>query len=94
MLTALEVYGAWLTDDVCVPRTRIAELIADCERISREVGLKIAVVGHAGIGKIKREWLATEIGPVGLRVHRDIKRADPGEPLQPGIDVQPATLNT
>ncbi|GAB2825940.1 FAD-linked oxidase C-terminal domain-containing protein [Lentzea nigeriaca] len=129
VLTALEVYGSWLTDDVCVPRTRIAELIQGCEDISKEVDLKIAVVGHAGdgnmhptivynaasedefaraqkafddilavglslggtvtgehgIGKIKREWLAKEIGPVGLRVHRDIKRAlDPENLFNPG----------
>ncbi len=129
VLTALEVYGAWLTDDVCVPRTRIADLIAGCERISVAVGLRIAVVGHAGdgnmhptivydpasadelararrafdeilelglalggtitgehgVGKIKREWLAREIGPVGLRVHRGIKRAlDPGNLFNPG----------
>jgi glycolate oxidase len=129
VLTALEIYGSWLTDDVCVPRTRIAELIQGCEDISKEVGLKIAVVGHAGdgnmhptivydpadadqfaraqkafddilavglalggtvtgehgIGKIKREWLAKEIGPVGLRVHREIKRAlDPENLFNPG----------
>lgn len=129
VLTALEYYGAWLTDDVCVPRTRIAELIAGCERISKEVGLRIAVVGHAGdgnmhptivydptsadelaraqrafddilavglglggtvtgehgVGKIKREWLATEIGPVGMRVHRTLKAAlDPGNLFNPG----------
>lgn len=129
VLTALEIYGSWLTDDVCVPRTRIAELIQACEDISKEVGLKIAVVGHAGdgnmhptivydpadadqfaraqkafgdilavglalggtvtgehgIGKIKREWLAKEIGPVGLRVHREIKRAlDPENLFNPG----------
>ncbi|MFD4641185.1 FAD-binding oxidoreductase [Lentzea sp. NPDC058436] len=129
VLTALEIYGSWLTDDVCVPRTRIAELIQGCEDISKEVGLKIAVVGHAGdgnmhptivydptdadqfaraqkafddilavglslggtvtgehgIGKIKREWLEKEIGPVGLRVHRDIKRAlDPENLFNPG----------
>lgn len=129
VLTALEVYGAWLTDDVCVPRTRIADLIAGCERISESVGLRIAVVGHAGdgnmhptivydpasadqfagaqrafdeilalglalggtitgehgVGKIKREWLAREIGPVGLRVHRGIKRAlDPENLFNPG----------
>jgi glycolate oxidase len=129
VLMALEVYGSWLTDDVCVPRTRIAELIQGCEDISKEVDLKIAVVGHAGdgnmhptivydatdadqfaraqkafddilavglslggtvtgehgIGKIKREWLAKEIGPVGLRVHRDVKRAlDPENLFNPG----------
>jgi glycolate oxidase len=129
VLTALELYGAWLTDDVCVPRTRIAELIAGCARISEEVGLRIAVVGHAGdgnmhptivydpasedelaraktafddilavglslggtvtgehgVGKIKREWLATEIGPVGMRVHRTLKAAmDPENLFNPG----------
>ncbi|GHG40554.1 MULTISPECIES: FAD-binding oxidoreductase [Amycolatopsis] len=129
VLTALETYGLWLTDDVCVPRTRIAELIRGCEKISSEVGLRIAVVGHAGdgnmhptivyqpddpseferaqrafdeilevglslggtvtgehgVGKIKREWLAREIGPVGLRVHQQIKRAlDPENLFNPG----------
>ncbi|SFW56001.1 FAD-binding oxidoreductase [Amycolatopsis australiensis] len=129
VLTALETYGLWLTDDVCVPRTRIAELIRGCEKISEEVGLRIAVVGHAGdgnmhptivyqsddpdefararrafdeilevglslggtvtgehgVGKIKREWLAREIGPVGLRVHRQIKQAlDPENLFNPG----------
>ena len=129
VLMALETYGAWLTDDVCVPRTRIAELISGCERISTESGLRIAVVGHAGdgnmhptivydpdsadefararvafdailalglrlggtvtgehgIGKIKREWLETEIGPVGMRVHRTLKAAlDPENLFNPG----------
>ncbi|TCP54110.1 glycolate oxidase [Tamaricihabitans halophyticus] len=129
VLTALELYGVWLTDDVCVPRTRIAELIHECERISAEVGLRIAVVGHAGdgnmhptivydgssaeefaraqrafddildagmrlggtitgehgVGKIKREWLAKEIGPIGLRVHQQIKAAlDPDNLFNPG----------
>jgi glycolate oxidase len=129
VLTALETYGQWLTDDVCVPRTRIAELIRGCEKISSEVGLRIAVVGHAGdgnmhptivyqpddpdefararrafdeileiglalggtvtgehgVGKIKREWLAREIGPIGLRVHRQIKQSlDPENLFNPG----------
>jgi glycolate oxidase subunit GlcD len=129
VLNALELYGRWLCDDVCVPRTRIAELIVGCQRVSQEVGLRIAVVGHAGdgnmhptivyspdspdeferaqrafnrileiglslggtvtgehgVGKIKREWLEREIGPVGLRVHRQIKAAlDPDNLFNPG----------
>ncbi|MPY98867.1 MAG: FAD-binding protein [Actinophytocola sp.] len=128
VLTALETYGTWLTDDVSVPRTRIAELISGCARIADEVGLRIAVVGHAGdgnmhptivydpssadeserahkafdeildvglslggtitgehgVGKIKQEWLAREIGPVGMRVHRSIKQAlDPENLFNP-----------
>jgi glycolate oxidase len=130
MLPAIEdLGGAWMTDDVCVPRTRIVDLIAACERISAEQRLRIAVVGHAGdgnmhptivydptvageferanqafrdilaaglslggtitgehgVGKIKQEWLAREIGPVGLRVHRAIKAAlDPANLFNPG----------
>jgi glycolate oxidase len=129
VLTALETYGLWLTDDVCVPRTRIAELIRGCEKVSEDVGLRIAVVGHAGdgnmhptivyqpddpdefararrafdeileiglslggtvtgehgVGKIKREWLEREIGPIGMRVHRQIKQAlDPENLFNPG----------
>jgi glycolate oxidase len=129
VLTALETYGIWLTDDVSVPRTRIAELIQGCERISEEIGLRVAVVGHAGdgnmhptivyepgneeefarahvafdaildvalslggtvtgehgVGKIKKDWLAKEIGPIGIRVHRQIKQAlDPENLFNPG----------
>lgn len=128
VLTALERYGACLTDDVCVPRDRIAELMSACQRISADVGLRIAVVGHAGdgnmhptiiydpatdevedarvafdailaaaydlggtvtgehgIGRIKRDWLERELGPVGLRVHRQIKDAlDPDGLFNPG----------
>jgi glycolate oxidase subunit GlcD len=129
VLTALECYGTWLTDDLCVPRTRIADLISGCQRIGKDCGLRIAVVGHAGdgnmhptivydpeseaefaaartafdailalvlrlggtitgehgVGKVKREWLATEIGPVAIRVHRTIKAAlDPANLFNPG----------
>ena len=129
VLTALEIYGTWLTDDLCVPRTVIAELIEGCQRIGERNRVKIAVVGHAGdgnmhptlvydaadedefarvrvafdeilalalrlggtvtgehgIGRIKQEWLAREIGPVGMAVHRSIKQAlDPGNLFNPG----------
>jgi glycolate oxidase len=41
--------------------------------------------GEHGIGSLKRDWLAREVGPVGLRVHRSIKAAlDPGNILNPG----------
>ena len=129
VLQSLEVLGTWLTDDVCVPRTEMAALIADCSRISAEVGLTIGVVGHAGdgnmhptivfdgsdpaqfeaahlafgrildagralggtvtgehgIGRIKQDFLAGEIGEVGLAAHRAIKRAlDPQGLFNPG----------
>jgi glycolate oxidase len=41
--------------------------------------------GEHGVGLLKREWLATELGPVGLRLHRAIKQAlDPDGILNPG----------
>ncbi|HEY5115074.1 MAG TPA: FAD-linked oxidase C-terminal domain-containing protein [Nakamurella sp.] len=52
VLPSLEVLGTWLTDDVCVPRTEMAALIAACEEISADVGLTIGVVGHAGDGNM------------------------------------------
>jgi glycolate oxidase len=52
-----------------------------------ELGLKLGgtVTGEHGVGKIKRDWLAREIGPVAMDVHRRIKRAlDPGNLFNPG----------
>ena len=41
--------------------------------------------GEHGVGLLKRDWLAQEIGPVGVRVHQAIKAAlDPAGLLNPG----------
>jgi glycolate oxidase len=43
------------------------------------------VTGEHGVGLLKRDWLETELGPVGLRVHRAIKQAlDPANIMNPG----------
>lgn len=43
------------------------------------------ITGEHGVGVLKKEWLAREIGPVGVRLHRDIKRVlDPKGILNPG----------
>jgi glycolate dehydrogenase FAD-linked subunit len=128
-LPALEVLGTTMIDDVCVPRSRLAEFLAAVERVATETDVLVAVVGHAGdgnmhpnvvfdqtdaaqskraqrafdkimavglelggtitgehgIGVLKMDWLATELGPVSLDVHRAIKRAlDPQGILNPG----------
>jgi FAD/FMN-containing dehydrogenase len=52
-----------------------------------ELGLQLGgtVTGEHGIGKIKQDWLAREIGPVGLDVHRRLKAAlDPANLFNPG----------
>jgi glycolate oxidase len=126
---ALERLGARLIDDVCVPVSRLADFVHQVEKLSAEIDLTIAVVGHAGdgnvhpnvvfdpddadqvrrarlafdeimrlglslggtvtgehgVGWLKRDWLATELGPVSLRVHEDIKGVlDPTGILNPG----------
>ncbi len=52
-----------------------------------EIGLDLGgtITGEHGVGVLKRAWLAEEIGPVALDVHRAIKTAlDPKNLLNPG----------
>jgi glycolate oxidase len=50
VLPAFERMGTTMIDDVCVPRTRLAELVERVEAVSARCGLTIGVVGHAGDG--------------------------------------------
>jgi glycolate oxidase len=50
VLTAMERLGTTMIDDVCVPRTRLAELVERIEGVAAACGLTIGVVGHAGDG--------------------------------------------
>ncbi|MFE2149628.1 FAD-binding oxidoreductase [Streptomyces lavendulae] len=129
-LTALEALRpATMIDDVCVPRSRLAEMLDGTAAVAREYGLLIGVCAHAGdgnthpvvcfdpadedearraresfdaimalglelggtitgehgVGVLKKEWLARELGPVGLEMQRNVKRAfDPLGLLNPG----------
>jgi glycolate oxidase len=121
--------GALIIDDVAVPVSRLADLLAGVARVADEHGVVVGVVGHAGdgnvhpnivvdrsdpssmergraafddimalglelggtctgehgVGLLKRDWLARELGPVGLRLHRGVKNAfDPLGILNPG----------
>ncbi|MEU8226612.1 FAD-linked oxidase C-terminal domain-containing protein [Kribbella sp. NPDC048915] len=52
-----------------------------------ELGLRLGgtITGEHGIGTLKARWLETELGPVGLDLHRRIKAAfDPLNLLNPG----------
>jgi glycolate oxidase len=51
-LPALELLGSLLTDDVAVPRSRIAEFLDGCDAVAAERGLVVGVVGHAGDGNM------------------------------------------
>lgn len=129
-LTALEaVKGTTMIDDVCVPRSKLGELIEGVERIAEKHDLTIGVCAHAGdgnthptvcfdvadpdesrraresfdeimalglelggtitgehgVGILKKEWLAREIGPVGMEMQRAVKAVfDPLGILNPG----------
>ncbi|MFF0226154.1 FAD-binding oxidoreductase [Streptomyces sp. NPDC004629] len=129
-LTALEaVKGTTMIDDVCVPRSRLGELLEGVERIAGKHRLTIGVCAHAGdgnthptvcfdaqdaeesrraresfdeimalglklggtitgehgVGVLKKEWLAREIGPVGVELQRAVKQVfDPLGILNPG----------
>jgi glycolate dehydrogenase FAD-linked subunit len=129
-LSALEaVKGTTMIDDVCVPRSRLAELLDGVAEIGARNRLTIGVVAHAGdgnthptvcfdaadedearrarvsfdeimalglelggtitgehgVGVLKREWLARELGPTGVELQRGIKGVfDPLCILNPG----------
>jgi glycolate oxidase len=55
------------------------------EILALSLALGGTVTGEHGVGLLKRDWLATELGPIGLRVHRAIKQAlDPANIMNPG----------
>ncbi|MEV6285853.1 FAD-linked oxidase C-terminal domain-containing protein [Kribbella sp. NPDC051770] len=128
-LLALDELGTTMIDDVCVPRSRLADFIEATEQCAKDLDITVGVLGHAGdgnmhptvvfdaqdpeqarraqaafdkimeiglelggtitgehgVGVLKRDWLAQEIGPVALDVHRAIKAAlDPQNLLNPG----------
>ncbi|MGW0703295.1 FAD-binding oxidoreductase [Streptomyces sp. NPDC002867] len=129
-LTALEtVKSATMIDDVCVPRSKLGEMIDGTAAIADKYDLTIGVCAHAGdgnthpvvcfdhldpdesrraresfdeimalglelggtitgehgVGVLKKEWLARELGPVGLELQRGIRRTfDPLGILNPG----------
>jgi glycolate oxidase len=51
-LPALEALGDWLLDDVCVPRSRIVDLIDVVQQVAAGERLTIGVFGHAGDGNM------------------------------------------
>lgn len=49
---AMEAHGTVLIEDVAVPRRRLPDMFAAIERISREYGVEIPTVAHAGDGNL------------------------------------------
>jgi glycolate oxidase len=49
---ALERLGPVLTEDVCVPRSRVPEMLAQIGKIAAAHGIRIANIAHAGDGNL------------------------------------------
>ena len=49
---ALERLGPVLTEDVCVPRSKVPQMLAATEEIGRRHGVRIATIAHAGDGNL------------------------------------------
>lgn len=127
---ALEAFAkTTMIDDVCVPRSRLADMLEGTAAIGEKYGLTVSVCAHAGdgnthptvcfdpddedetrrahdafdaimalglelggtitgehgVGMLKKEWLARELGPVGLEMQRAVKNVfDPLGLLNPG----------
>ncbi|AFU02683.1 FAD-linked oxidase C-terminal domain-containing protein [Nocardia vulneris] len=126
---AMDRLGTVLIGDVVVPRSHLAAMFEDIDRIAAENSIVIGLVAHGGdgnlhpmivvdrddpvvwkrartadeaivakalafggtctgehgIGLTKREWLAREIGPTGMRLQHAVKAAfDPLGILNPG----------
>ncbi|TAJ49699.1 MAG: FAD-binding protein [Herbiconiux sp.] len=64
---ALDAQGEVLVEDVCVPRTQLAAMFAEIERIGAAYGLEIPTVAHAGDGNLHPNFV----------IPRD--RTEPGE---------------
>jgi alkyldihydroxyacetonephosphate synthase len=69
-------------------RERMAEVYTEAWRRTMEATLAAGggIAHHHGIGRVRRDFLAGEIGPAGVAVLRAVKRAlDPGDLLNPGV---------
>lgn len=132
---ALERLGPVLTEDICVPKRAVPEMLERIEAIAARHDTTIANIAHAGdgnlhpllitpagdgaariraqaafddiiagalelggtvtgehgVGLLKRDGLAQEVGEPVLHLHRAIKAAlDPHQILNPGKVVRPA----
>jgi glycolate oxidase len=64
---AVERLGATLVEDVCVPRSRLPDMIERVERATDRHGVQIATVAHAGDGNLHPVFIYPR-GPAGAEV--------------------------
>ena len=69
-------------------REQMAQTYRECWRrvIEAAAELGAGIAHHHGIGRVRRDWLAHELGPAGVGMLRALKRSlDPGDLLNPGV---------
>ncbi|HEY1698690.1 MAG TPA: FAD-linked oxidase C-terminal domain-containing protein [Trebonia sp.] len=64
---ALERLGPVLTEDVCVPRSKVPQMLAQVDGIGKKHGVQIATIAHAGDGNL-HPLLVTPPGDDAARV--------------------------
>ncbi|MDP9102022.1 MAG: FAD-binding protein [Actinomycetota bacterium] len=64
---ALERLGPVLTEDICVPRSKVPVMLAEVEAIATRHGVRIATIAHAGDGNL-HPLLLTPAGDDAARV--------------------------
>ncbi|MCP4847390.1 MAG: FAD-binding protein [Verrucomicrobiaceae bacterium] len=60
-----------LNEDIVVPRGKLVELVAFCERLQEECGMPIACFGHAGDGNIHVNIMVEGIDDPAVRARSD-----------------------
>jgi glycolate oxidase len=64
---ALERLGPVLTEDICVPRSKVPAMLAEVEEIARRHDVHIATIAHAGDGNL-HPLLLTPVGDDRARI--------------------------
>ncbi len=64
---ALERLGPVLTEDICVPRSKVPHMLAQVEAIAARHGVQIATIAHAGDGNL-HPLIRTPVGDEGARI--------------------------
>ena len=68
---ALERLGPVLTEDVCVPRSKVPAMLAQIEAIAARNGSRITTIAHAGDGNL-HPLILTPVGDEAARVRAQI----------------------
>jgi glycolate oxidase len=74
-VTAFEQLGDTLVDDVCIPRSRLVELVSAVQETAADCGVTIGLVGHVGDGNFHPTIVFDQTDPSAVvRAERAFRR--------------------